>query len=78
MLAEARQHGASDYFVTLGEPLHNSTSGDSAYMVVPVTMMFKVQGKQVKQTGAIFRVGLRKLAEGWGITAWAWAKRTRD
>jgi hypothetical protein len=77
VLIEGEQHGASDYFVTLGEPLHNNTTGESAYVVVPATMTFKVQGQQVKQTGAVFTVALRKLAEGRRIAAWAWAKGNR-
>jgi hypothetical protein len=28
----------------------------------------------VTQTGAIFTVALRQLAQGWRIAAWAWAK----
>lgn len=76
VLTEAKQHGASDYSVTLGEPLHNNTTGDSAYVVVPATMTFKVRGQRVTQTSAIFTVALRKLAEGWRITAWAWTKGT--
>ena len=78
VLLEGEQHGASNYFVTLGEPLHNNVTGDNAYVVVPATMTFKVQGQQVTQTGAVFTVGLRKLAEGWRIAAWAWAKGTRQ
>ena len=77
VLIEGEQHSASGYFVTLGEPLHNNTTGDSAYVVVPATMTFKVQNQQVTQTGAIFTVALRKLAEGWRIAAWAWAKGVR-
>lgn len=77
VLIEGEQHGVSDYFVTLGEPLHNNITGDSAYVVLPATMTFKVQGQQVKQTGAVFTVALRKLAEGWRIAAWAWAKGNR-
>jgi hypothetical protein len=64
VLFEGKQHGASDYFVTLGEPLHNNVTGDSAYVVVPATMTFKVGGKQVTQSGAFFTVALRKLPEG--------------
>ena len=74
VLLEGQQHGASGYLVTLGEPLHNNASGDNAYVVVPATMTFKVHGKQITQTGAVFTVALRKLAEGWRIAAWAWAK----
>jgi hypothetical protein len=76
VLIEGEQHGASDYFVTLGEALHNNVTGDSAYMVIPATMTFKVGGKQVTQSGAFFTVALCKLAEGWRIAAWAWTKGT--
>ena len=74
VLIEGKKHGASDYSVTVGEPLHNNVTGDTAYVVVPATMSFKVGGKQVTQTGAIFTVALRKLADGWRIASWAWAK----
>ena len=74
VLIEAEEHGASDYLVTLGEPLHNNATVDSAYVVVPATMTFKIHGREVNQTGAVFTVALRKLAEGWRIAAWAWAK----
>jgi predicted DCC family thiol-disulfide oxidoreductase YuxK len=74
VLIEGKQHGASDYFVTLGEPLQNNVTGESAYVVVPATMTFKVNGKSMTQTGAVFTVALRKLPEGWRIAAWAWAK----
>jgi len=77
VLIEGEQHGASDYFVTLGEPLHNNITGDSAYVVVPATMKFKVQSQEILQTGAMFSVALRKLAEGCRIAAWAWGKGTR-
>ena len=76
VVVEGEQHGASDYFVTLGEPLHNNVTGNSAYVVVPATMTFKVRGKSVTQSGAVFTVALRKLTEGWRIAAWAWAKGT--
>jgi ketosteroid isomerase-like protein len=76
VLTEAKRHGASNYSVTLGEPLHNNTTGDSAYVVVPATMTLRVDGQQVTQTGAIFTVALRKFAQGWRITAWAWTKGT--
>ena len=74
VLIEGKQHGASDYFITLGEPLHNNVTGDSAYVVVPATMTFKLRGQEITQVGAVFTVALRRLAEGWRIAAWAWAK----
>ena len=76
VLIEGKQYGASDYFVTVGEPLHNNVTDDSAYVVVPATMTFKVGGKQITQSGAFFTVALRNLAEAWHIVAWAWTKGT--
>jgi ketosteroid isomerase-like protein len=76
VLIEGKQHGASDYFVTVGEPLHNNVTGDSAYVVVPATMTFKVHGKQITQSGAIFTTAFRRVEDGWQIAAWAWAKGT--
>ena len=76
VLIEGKQHGASGYSVTVGEPLHNNVTGDSAYIVLPATMTFKLGDKQITQSGAIFTVALRKVAEGWRIAAWAWAKGT--
>lgn len=43
-------------------------------MVVPATMKFNINGRQLTQSGGIFTVALRKLAKGWRIAAWAWAK----
>ena len=74
MLITGEQEGATDYFVTLGEPRHVDVSGDRGYVVVPATMTFKVHDKQVTQSGSTFTVALQKLAVGWRITAWAWAK----
>jgi hypothetical protein len=37
-------------------------------------MTFKIHGKQITQSGAIFTMALRKSADGWRIAAWAWAK----
>jgi hypothetical protein len=74
VLAEGSQHGASEYRVAIGEARHANVTGHAAYVVVPATMTFKVKGKRVTQTGAVFTVALRKFAEGWRIAAWAWAK----
>ena len=73
-MAEGEHAGVTDYFVELGEPRHINVTGDSAYVVVPTSMSFKVRGQQVTQSGALFTLALRKLNEGWRIAAWAWAK----
>jgi ketosteroid isomerase-like protein len=76
VLVEGEHLGARDYFVELGEPRHANITGDNAYVVVPTTMTFKLQGKQITQTGAIFTVALRRAGDEWRIAAWAWAKGT--
>jgi hypothetical protein len=60
VLAEGKQHGASEYHVTLGDPRHANVTGDAAYVVVPATMRFLLQGKRVTQTGALFNGGSHK------------------
>jgi hypothetical protein len=37
-------------------------------------MTFKIHGKQVTQSSAIFTAALRKVADGWLIASWAWVK----
>ncbi len=74
VLTAGEHEGATDYSVTLGTPLHANVTGDSAYLVIPASMTFKVRGKQVTQLGATFTVALRRHADGWRISAWAWAK----
>jgi ketosteroid isomerase-like protein len=74
VLSEGQHQGAKDYQVTLGKPLHASVTGEAAYVVVPATMAFKLRGKQVTQSGAVFTLALRHLPTGWRIASWAWAK----
>lgn len=76
VLAEGAHLGASAYRVTLGEPVHNDITGDRAYIVAPATMTFDLNGTRITQTGAVFTVALRRLADGWRISAWAWSKGT--
>ena len=76
VLTEGEHLGARDYRVTLGRPLHADVTGDACYVVVPATMAFKLKGKQVSQSGAVYTLALRRLAEGWRIASWAWAKGT--
>ncbi len=81
VLTEGAHLGASGYHVTIGAPVHNDTTGDSAYVVVPATMTFDLNGTPITQTGATFTVALRRDADGgaagWRIAAWAWAKGGR-
>ena len=74
VLINTKKEGASDFFVTVARPLHTQITGDAAYMVIPATMSFKVHGKQITQSGAVFTMALRRVSDGWRIAAWAWAK----
>ena len=75
-MTEGEHLGATDYSVALGEPLHVQITGDSAYVLVPATMKFKLRGRPITQSGATFTVALRKVNDAWRIAAWAWAKGT--
>lgn len=77
VLIEGKEHGASNYFVSVGEPLHNDVTHDNAYIVLPATMTFDLKGTKITQSGAVFTFALQKLAAGWRVAAWAWAKGTR-
>jgi hypothetical protein len=74
VLTEGEHLGASDYQITLDDPHHVDVSGMYAYVVLPETMTFHLQGKQVTQTGSMWTVALRKVGTEWRLTAWACAK----
>jgi ketosteroid isomerase-like protein len=76
VLVEGEHQGVKDYHVTFGTALHADATGNAAYVALPATMTFKLKGKQVTQSGAIFTVALRKLPAGWRLASWAWAKGT--
>lgn len=69
-MAEGEHAGVTDYFVELGEPRHVNVTGDSAYVVVPTSMSFKIRGQHVTQSGALFTLALHKLNKGRRIAAW--------
>jgi ketosteroid isomerase-like protein len=73
--ADAKKNGVTDGVVTLGEPKHVDVSGDRAYVVVPADYRWKQNGKPMKETGSTLTLTLRKGADGWRITSWAWARQ---
>jgi ketosteroid isomerase-like protein len=75
-MVAGKHEGAVDYLVTLGTPMHANVTGDSAYVAIPATMGFKLHSRQMTQSGAMFTVALRKLADVWLISSWAWTKGT--
>ncbi len=72
--ADAKKDGITGGRVTMGTPWRVDVTGTRAYVVVPVAFSFKDHGKPVKETGAVFTVALQRLAPGWLITGWAWAR----
>jgi hypothetical protein len=69
-----KKNGITDGIVTLGKSRHIDITEDRAYVVVPATYSYKQNGKQVTESGAIWTLALQKVATGWRITGWAWAK----
>lgn len=53
-------------------PRHVDVTGDRAYVVASVTLVYKVKGTP-KELPSIFTASLHKEAGGWRITGWAWA-----
>ena len=74
VLIEGEHLGAKGYRVTLEKPRHVNVTGTAAYVVVPTRMVFDLKGKKVTQTDSVMTLALRKLAGGWRIASWAWAK----
>ena len=77
VLAEGEHAGAAGYHVGVGVPLHDDVTGDAAYLVLPATMTFDLNGQRITQEGALFTVALRREGGAWRIAAWAWAKGRR-
>jgi ketosteroid isomerase-like protein len=74
VLTEGEHLRASGYHIVLGEPRHVDVTDDNAYVVVPATMTFDLNGREVTQSGSLFTVALRKVDADWRLSAWAWAK----
>jgi hypothetical protein len=66
-----RKEGITDARI-LGKPRHIDITGDWAYVVVPVTLVFKHFGKP-KKLPSMFTASLHREPGGWRITGWAWA-----
>ena len=73
--ADAQKKGITDEFVSLGKPRHVDVTTDRADVVAPATYAYKRKGKPVQETGATLTLALQKVAAGWRITGWAWAKK---
>jgi hypothetical protein len=72
--ADAARRHITDGVVTLGTPLHVDVDGDRAYVVIPSTYAFRLNGKAIKETGSLFTFAMLKGPKGWRIVGWSWAK----
>jgi len=61
--------------VTLGKPAQSMADGDHAYVVVPVSLAFKISGKPQVEKGSKFTAVLTKGADGWVVTSWTWTTK---
>ena len=71
---DAKKNGITDGLVKIGKPRHVDVTGDRAYVVVPSTYTYKINGKAMKEAGAMFTVALRKSEGRWRAVGWAWPK----
>lgn len=68
---DSQAAGQTDEQVTLGDTVRSQVDGDTAYVVVKVTFVFKQHGAPMIEP-AQMAVALHNQADGWKITGWAW------
>lgn len=61
--------------VTLGRA-RIDVSDDRAYVIVPATLAYKQNGKQLAKQNQILAVTLNSDGTSWRITGWAWAAKS--
>jgi len=71
--AFAQKAQLTEAMIALSKPRHLDVTADRAYVVIPVSLTYKEQGKAKRETGATWTFALQKLASGWRITGWAWS-----
>lgn len=68
---DSAAQGLSDQSVELGTPTRTLVTGDSAYVIVPVTYRFKQKGTPMS-VAAQMSFALRQTGAGWKIASWTW------
>ena len=69
----AAAHGVLGGVVEIKDPTVAEVNGDHAYVVSPSIITFKTKDGQIKNAGA-FTFALVKLADGWKIQSWSYAR----
>ena len=70
--ADNKKNKITDAKVTLGKARHADVTGDRAYVVVPASLTFKMDGKAMQEPNSVWTFVLQKSGGSWRITAWAW------
>jgi ketosteroid isomerase-like protein len=71
--AYAKANGITNARLTLGKPRQVAVTANHAYVVVPATFSFDMNGKPMKESGAIWTLVLQKGGSGWRSIGSAWA-----
>lgn len=71
--ATSKAEGITAPVVTIGTPWHLDVTGDRAYVVAPSTYAYKLRGKPTTEPRSVWTFALRKTAQAWRITGWAWS-----
>lgn len=69
---DAKAHEQTDQKLTLDKTIRSQVDGDTAYVVMAGTFVFKEKGKPMKESGRM-TLALKKDGDGWKIASWAWA-----
>jgi ketosteroid isomerase-like protein len=69
-----KKNDVTNETVVFGTPWRVAVTGNLAYVVVPATLTYNQNKKPVKESGSVFTVVLKKTANGWLMSSWAWAQ----
>ena len=60
--------------VAMHKPWHVTVAGDRAYVVVPVTLTFKLHGKPMVESGSVLTIPLQRVGANWRLKGWSWGQ----
>jgi ketosteroid isomerase-like protein len=69
---DAKTHEQSDQKMNLGKTIRSQVDGDTAYVVMAATFVYKEKGKAMTEPGQM-ALALKKDGDSWKIASWAWA-----
>jgi len=72
LMKSAAAAGQTDQQVVLGRTIRAQVDGDTAYVVMEASFDYNEHGKPVKEPAQMV-FAMKKEADGWKISAWAWS-----